>query len=66
VGDQAHWIADEATANGVERVVHVADTAGAVAALREFGKPGDVVLVKGSRSAKMERVVHALEQEESA
>jgi UDP-N-acetylmuramoyl-tripeptide--D-alanyl-D-alanine ligase len=63
VGDQAQWIAEEASASGVGRVYHVADTNSAVAALREFGKPGDVVLVKGSRSAKMERVVHALEQE---
>ena len=42
------------------------DTIGAVAALREYGRAGDVVLVKGSRSPKMERVIHALEKEETA
>lgn len=66
VGEQAHWIAEEATANGVANVFHVPDTNGAVAALRQYGRPGDVVLVKGSRSAKMERVIHALEKEETA
>jgi UDP-N-acetylmuramoyl-tripeptide--D-alanyl-D-alanine ligase len=65
VGEQANWIAEAARTSGVEHVVHVPDTASAVAALRDFGRAGDVVLVKGSRSAKMERVVEALEKEGS-
>jgi UDP-N-acetylmuramyl pentapeptide synthase len=63
VGDQANWIAEEALASGVARVVHVPDTMSAAQALRQHVQPGDVVLVKGSRSAKMERVIHALEKE---
>ena len=65
VGEQANWIADEARSGGVNHVMHVPNTEAAAAALRDFGKPGDVVLVKGSRSAKMERVIQALEQEGS-
>jgi UDP-N-acetylmuramoyl-tripeptide--D-alanyl-D-alanine ligase len=61
VGDQADWISEEARANGVPSVIHVADTASAATALRDFAQAGDIVLVKGSRSAKMERVIQALE-----
>jgi UDP-N-acetylmuramoyl-tripeptide--D-alanyl-D-alanine ligase len=61
VGDHAHWIAEEARASGVPSVIPVADTASAATALRDFAQAGDVVLVKGSRSAKMERVIQALE-----
>ena len=61
--NQADWIAEAARAGGVGHVVHVPDTDSAVVALKEFGVPGDVVLVKGSRSAKMERIVQALEKE---
>lgn len=63
VGDQANWIAEEARAAGVRHVVHVPDTESAVVELKKFGAPGDLVLVKGSRSSKMERVVQALETE---
>jgi UDP-N-acetylmuramoyl-tripeptide--D-alanyl-D-alanine ligase len=66
VGDQANWIAEAARENGVGHVVHVPDTKSAAAALREFGRPGDLVLVKGSRSAKMERVIEALAAESSS
>ena len=65
VGHQANWIAEAALESGVAHVVHVPDTKSAAAALREFGRPGDVVLVKGSRSAKMERVIEALAAEGS-
>ncbi|HEU5159728.1 MAG TPA: UDP-N-acetylmuramoyl-tripeptide--D-alanyl-D-alanine ligase [Streptosporangiaceae bacterium] len=40
--------------------VQVADTAAAVAALGERLRPRDVVLIKGSRVAGLERVAHAL------
>jgi len=61
VGEEAGWIADEAWRGGVEKVVRVASTDEATKALRELAKPGDVVLIKGSRSAKMERIVEGLE-----
>jgi UDP-N-acetylmuramoyl-tripeptide--D-alanyl-D-alanine ligase len=65
VGDQAHWIAEEAQVSGVSSVVHVPDTESAAKALRDLAQAGDVVLVKGSRSARMERVIQALEKEEA-
>ena len=61
VGDEPRWIAEAARAAGVKQVLHVADTEQAVTALRTVAQPGDVILVKGSRSAKMERVITALE-----
>ena len=41
-------------------VVHVPDAAGAVAALGDVVRPGDAVLVKGSNSVGLSRVVAAL------
>lgn len=62
VGDEAQWIAEAARTGGVNQVIHVADTSAAAAALRTVAEPGDIVLVKGSRSARMERIVQALEK----
>jgi UDP-N-acetylmuramoyl-tripeptide--D-alanyl-D-alanine ligase len=60
VGDEAALIADEAWRGGVEKVVKATDLDEAVKALREYTHAGDLVLVKGSRSSKMERVVEGL------
>jgi UDP-N-acetylmuramoyl-tripeptide--D-alanyl-D-alanine ligase len=60
VGDEANWIAEEAWRGGVEKVVKTNDHDEAVKALRDFVRAGDVVLVKGSRSARMERIVEGL------
>jgi UDP-N-acetylmuramoyl-tripeptide--D-alanyl-D-alanine ligase len=57
VGEQADWIADEARRNGAQRVDYFGDIDEASAALRSEIETGDVVLVKGSRSARMERVI---------
>jgi UDP-N-acetylmuramoyl-tripeptide--D-alanyl-D-alanine ligase len=62
VGEEARWIAEAARTSGVREVIHVADVEEAVAALRGVAGEGDIVLVKGSRSAKMERIVHAMEK----
>jgi UDP-N-acetylmuramoyl-tripeptide--D-alanyl-D-alanine ligase len=61
VGEEAQWIADTASRGGVERVLKVGTNEEATQALRELAKPGDIVLVKGSRSARMERIVEGLQ-----
>ena len=61
VGGEAGWIADSAEENGVPTVLRTADADEAARVLREFAKPGDAVLVKGSRSARLERIVRAME-----
>jgi UDP-N-acetylmuramoyl-tripeptide--D-alanyl-D-alanine ligase len=62
VGEQARAIATgaalEGSFNGESE--WVPDTPAAVARLGELLRPGDVVLVKGSRSAAMETVAQAL------
>ena len=61
VGAEANWIAQGAEAGGVETVIRTADTDEAARVLRGMARPGDAVLVKASRSARLERVVQAME-----
>ena len=61
VGEQAGWIAETAERGGVAQVMRLANADAATALLREIAKAGDVVLIKGSRSAKMERIVEGLQ-----
>ena len=60
VGAEPAFIAEEAKRGGVVNVLRVANVEDAVQALREVAQPGDIVLVKGSRSAKMERIVEGM------
>ncbi len=62
VGEYARYIADEAIARGADRekVVLFPDAASAAAALAPTIQKGDLVLVKGSQSTRMERIVETL------
>ena len=62
VGDLARGIAESARAAGMpaDAVVACADNESALALLRERLRPGDVVLVKGSRGMHMETLVRGL------
>ena len=61
VGETARWIADAAESSGVGSVIRTADAEEAVRTLRGIAQPGDTVLVKASRSARLERIVQAME-----
>ena len=65
VGEPAQPIARGASAAGLDAVC-VPDTEAAITLLREQVRPGDVVLVKASRSASLERVAVALGDEISS
>jgi len=68
VGQRARWIADEAVAEGMSTadVYPVENNADAVAVLQGLVRPGDVLLVKGSRAGGMESIVDALSRPQSA
>jgi UDP-N-acetylmuramoyl-tripeptide--D-alanyl-D-alanine ligase len=61
VGETAHWIADAAESSGVSSVIRTSDADEAMRALLGIAQPGDTVLVKASRSARLERIVQAME-----
>ncbi|MBN1937595.1 MAG: UDP-N-acetylmuramoyl-tripeptide--D-alanyl-D-alanine ligase [Anaerolineae bacterium] len=62
VGPLGGLIADGALASGMSagQVMRVADNEQAIAQLKLLVQPGDVILIKGSRGAKMEQIVRAL------
>ena len=61
VGESARWIAEAAENSGVSKVIRTADADEAARALRGIAQPGDTVLVKASRSVRLERIVQAME-----
>ena len=67
IGVRAEFIADEAHRCGLatSRIVRLPDRETATAYLRESLGQGDVVLVKGSHSLRLDRLVSALEQSSS-
>jgi UDP-N-acetylmuramoyl-tripeptide--D-alanyl-D-alanine ligase len=64
VGERAKWIANEALQAGLmeSQVVILKDSEAAVEYLRDCVGEKDVVLVKGSRSMRMDQVVAGLEE----
>ncbi|MEI8311687.1 MAG: UDP-N-acetylmuramoyl-tripeptide--D-alanyl-D-alanine ligase [Verrucomicrobiota bacterium] len=56
VGTESSPMADAAREAGLDRIHEVDDTASASLMLVNLARPGDIVLVKGSRSARMESV----------
>jgi UDP-N-acetylmuramoyl-tripeptide--D-alanyl-D-alanine ligase len=66
-GDAAAALADAAVAAGLDRarVRHFSGSDDAAAAVASFVKAGDVVLVKGSRGVKTDRVVDRLRADQA-
>jgi UDP-N-acetylmuramoyl-tripeptide--D-alanyl-D-alanine ligase len=62
VGPRMRFAADEALASGMrpDRIIECDSNAAAVDALRRHLRPGDNVLIKGSRGMEMEEIVRAL------
>ena len=67
LGENAHWIAEEALAGGMPQGAIQIDTERTTLgqSVREVVRPGDWVLVKGSRAMHMERLVDILTVEEN-
>jgi UDP-N-acetylmuramoyl-tripeptide--D-alanyl-D-alanine ligase len=61
VGRRAGEIATAARRGGLRMVVEIPEVETAVHAVREFARPGDVVLIKASRSMRLERITEALQ-----
>jgi UDP-N-acetylmuramyl pentapeptide synthase len=61
VGQEAAWMTDAARSAGIADAWALASHEQAVTLLREIAKPGDLLLVKGSRGARMERVIEGLQ-----
>jgi UDP-N-acetylmuramoyl-tripeptide--D-alanyl-D-alanine ligase len=63
VGGMAPVTARAARDAGLTRVIEFADVEAAVRAVKNFLKPGDVVLLKASRSSRLERIAEVLKAE---
>jgi UDP-N-acetylmuramyl pentapeptide synthase len=65
VGKNSAATASAARDAGLTRVIEFADVEAAVRAVRNFLKPGDVVLLKASRASHLERIAETLRSEKS-
>lgn len=62
VGKMSPVMAKAAREAGLARVIELADVDAAVGALKAFLKPGDLVLLKASRAARLERIAETLKR----
>ncbi len=60
IGRRASQIAEAARSRGLKSVVEITDVEPAAQAVKEFARPGDTVLVKASRSMRLERITAVL------
>src|SRR6185312_14346080 len=60
VGKMAALIAKAAREKGLNRVFEFADVEAAAPAVKSFVKAGDVILIKASRAARLERIAEVL------
>ncbi len=65
VGKMAPVMARAARDAGLNRVIEFADVEAAVKAVKDFLKAGDVVLLKASRTVRLERIAGTLKPEKS-
>lgn len=63
VGKNAAVTAQAARAAGLARVIEFGEVEAAIKAVKNFLKPGDVVLFKASRSSRLERITETLKSE---
>jgi len=61
VGSEARQISEAARGAGFSRIHEVDDTSAAARIIDQLARPGDLVLVKGSRSARMETLFQKLQ-----
>ena len=66
IGEMGEMIAQSAQKAGLEKSVAVGSTSEAAELLGEIAEPGDLVLVKGSRTARTERVIEEFSRQQSA
>jgi UDP-N-acetylmuramoyl-tripeptide--D-alanyl-D-alanine ligase len=62
IGGMAAITAQAARGAGLNRVFEFAEVEGALSALKTFLKPGDMVLLKASRAARLERIADVLRE----
>ena len=60
VGKMAGVMARAAREAGLNRVLEFEEVEAVVAAVKQFVKPGDVLLMKASRAARLERIAELL------
>ncbi len=65
VGKMAGVMAKAARDAGLTRVIEFNEVEAAVRAVKNFLKPGDVVLLKASRSSRLERIAETLKSEKN-